>query len=272
MRLYCYLKRNRAPNCPPITRDSTRCCIRVADLLAFLLTCLAGAPERLLSQALTVDIFAPSAYQHIEAPYNEYIPFSLPSSRYQQVFSASQFGAISNGGWITEILFRVDTPNGYGFREVLPNLQINLSTTSRGPDELSATFSDNIGADDMVVFGPGSASIESFVHIGSPQLFLIDFPLSNRLYYEPAKGNLLMDVRLYQGASFGAVPSFDAVDNVGDSISRAYGDITATSGFRDSSGLVTMFLAIPIPEPSTLALLLSGTVYLGWWYRRKRTN
>src|SRR5438270_496389 len=83
------------------------------------------------------------------------IPFTWDTPvRYQEVFSASQFGLISNGGdYITGIVFRGDETFGLGDASIA-NIQISLSTIARGPDGLSTTFAQNIGLDDRTVFGP----------------------------------------------------------------------------------------------------------------------
>src|SRR5437016_5316843 len=80
--------------------------------------------------------------------------------RYQQVYGASEFAFLKNsgGGWLTIIHFRGDATNGTQAGVDMPSVQIDLSTTQRGPDGLSATFSDNIGPDDTAVF---SGSIQT---------------------------------------------------------------------------------------------------------------
>src|SRR5437899_1256989 len=71
------------------------------------------------------------------------IPFSGGadiSTRYQQVYRASAFSAISQGGgWISSLAFSftdIDTLGGS-----VSNIQINFSTTPRAVDALSTSFS-----------------------------------------------------------------------------------------------------------------------------------
>src|SRR6266404_5812442 len=79
------------------------------------------------------------------------------SMRFQQVYAASQFSAIANGGgFISLIAFRTDGFCGGTTGQTDGNLQINLSTTSKGPDSLSPIFAENVGLDDQVVRSPAS--------------------------------------------------------------------------------------------------------------------
>lgn len=105
-----------------------------------------------MSGNVRADIIVPNAQAFSEG--NEASEFLTEdprstSVRYQQVFAASQF----NGpGIITEIAFRPDSLRGAPFTITISNLLISLSTTSKAPDGLSATFADNIGSDETVVF------------------------------------------------------------------------------------------------------------------------
>jgi hypothetical protein len=77
--------------------------------------------------------------------------------RYQQVYSASLFANVDPSLiYVTKLTFFLD-PKGQGSSGVIvSNMQINLSTTTNAADALSAVFSSNVGADDTVVFGPGT--------------------------------------------------------------------------------------------------------------------
>ena len=95
-------------------------------------------------------------------------------------------------------------------------------------------------------------------------------PLSTPFLYNPALGNLLLDVRNFGG---GSTTSFDAVFTSGDGVSRVYNsDVNSTTGSPDTLGLVTGFIIVP--EPGTAALLLVGGGTLLAWFggcrRRQR--
>jgi hypothetical protein len=131
--------------------------------LVALLAAFAVAPTP--TQAAT-NVVVPNAQAATEGNSGNAFPFSpatfsVSSQRYQQVFAASQFAAVSGPHKITHIRFRPDVSFGAAFSSTLPNVQINLSTTSKAPNGLSTTFASNVGADDTVIFGPGPLSLSS---------------------------------------------------------------------------------------------------------------
>ena len=103
------------------------------------------------------------------------IPFTGSSSsvRFQQVYDASGF--INEGGntpfLIRRLQFRTDG-NGPGYFSQFPAFQINLSTTTRPVNGLSANFAENIGSDDAAVTQFGQFQISGeYVRVNNPQLF-----------------------------------------------------------------------------------------------------
>src|SRR4029077_18250886 len=199
-------------------------------------------------------LVVPNQWTAVQGDTGNLFPFfSSQPIRYQQVFGASQFSRLNpGGGLINRIAFRGHGP-GVSFTGTVAQLQVNLSTTSRSPDNLSSTFADNVGADDTQVFsGPFQAAV---TYTGDPTNFEVVINFTTPFFYDPAKGNLLLDVRNTQGST--EVPpldqELDAPSAVGDSVSRVYnyGDVTAaTAGQsggvdeKDSSGLITRFNAI----------------------------
>jgi phosphatidylinositol-3-phosphatase len=172
--------------------------------------------------------------------------FSSQPIRYQQVFDARQFARWHNGGGlINRIAFRGHGP-GIPFTGTIPQLQVNLSTTLKLPDGLSSTFADNVGADDTQVFsGPFQTAV---TFTGDATNFEIVINFTMPFFYDPAQGNLLLDVRNGQGST--EVPpndqKVDGTSAAGDATSRVYhyGDATAPSAGseeKDSYGLITRF-------------------------------
>jgi len=224
---------------------------------------LAGLMRRIipvLVSGWTVTVLAqpgntlvvPNALANMEGNVGNVYPFNFGtnSMRYQQVYAASQFGAMPAGGaFITGIAFRADAGWG-GFSTNLSAVQINFSTTAKAPDELSATFADNPGPDDMVAFN-GPLTLSSAA-AGNPRAFDIVIPLTTPYFYNPAAGNLLLDVR---NAGGGLTTQFDAVSVNGDSVSRTAGaPVTASSGNTpDSLGLVTKFIFVSIGQATLSA-------------------
>src|SRR5262249_35459936 len=114
-------------------------------------------------RAVAEPIIVPGGPAAGEGNTNNTIPFGvgnrppLTTSRFQQVYGALAF---TPGLWrITQIAFRVDGTFGHPFTSTASLVQINLSTTSRGPDHLSNVFWQNVGPDERTVFsGPLSLS------------------------------------------------------------------------------------------------------------------
>ena len=250
---------------------STTCAFRHLTLLGALL--LLGAINP--AHAITPTVVVPNGDANVEGNSNNGYPFDLggvglTSQRYQQVYAASQFSGIpSGGGLITEIVFRPDAFSGGAFMSTLPDMQIDLSTTSARDDGLSTTFANNVGADDTVVFGPGPLMLSSSFTgpPNGPKDFDIIITLTTPFHYNPANGNLLMDVRNFGG---GTTTFFDAAFTTGDGSSRVYStDVNSPTGSADTEALITGFVIVP--EPNTAAmLLLGGGTLLAWCRRRQR--
>jgi hypothetical protein len=85
-------------------------------------------------------------------------------------------------------------------------------------------------------------------------------PLTTPFWYNPAAGNLLLDVRNSGG---GSSASFDAVSTTSDSVSRVFGSVTNVTGSTNSLGLVTEFTlgvgTINLTCPSNIVVYICDT-------------
>jgi len=215
--------------------------------------------RRPVSDIFTMSIFGgplvvPNEWSTAQGDAGNLFPlFSSKPMRYQQVFDAPQFSRLNpGGGLINRIAFRGHGP-GVPFTATVPQLQVNVSTTSKTPDGLSSTFAENVGSDDTQVFsGPFQTAV---TFTGDPTNFEVVINFTTSFYYDPAKGNLLLDVRNTQGGT--EIPpndqELDGTSASSDSVSRVYnyGDVTATAtgqtgavDEKDSYGLITHFNAI----------------------------
>jgi hypothetical protein len=92
---------------------------------------------------------------------------------------------------------------------------------------------------------------------------VLTIPLSKPFTYNPAKGNLLIDINDPNDSAGSAGFEFD--DPSGGLFSRASSDMTYS--VANNSGLVTGFTTA-VPELSTWAMMVLGFVGLGFAGRR----
>lgn len=222
-----------------------------------------------------ISIVVPNGLEEAEGNSNSPLPFSdlvdfnfyLGPIRYQQVYNASAFSKLPAGGaYLTFMAFRGDCLS----REptTATNLTVYLSTTSAQADALSGTFRENVGLDEVKVFetqrtpfgGRGAPCPSAFSSSG--------FSLSIPFLYDPAKGNLLLELQnlgvrrpLFQSLSL-----FDT-QLANDEVSRlAARSLEATSAqVMDSEGLITWLEFYT--KPKLVATYETNTVVLKWPYR-----
>src|SRR5436190_21318397 len=153
--------------------------------------------------------------------------------RIQTVYAGSLF---TNTGpmLIQEIRYRPSATVGFAFTSSIPNIQVNLSTSSVNPEALSATFALNRGANDTLVFqGPITLSSRFVGASGSPKAYDIILPLQNAFLYDPASGNLVIELRNFSNNNEASYP--DAVGVAGDGAGRVFSiDPNAASGAADT--------------------------------------
>ena len=236
---------------------------------------LASAPVAMAD----IMVVSPGPETSTEGGIQNGFPFNVgnttsSSMRYQQVYTSADFSAITSPSLITAILFRPDATFGAAFSTTLSNVTIDLSTTSKTPSTLSATFANNVGADNTVVH-TGSLSLSSADTgpAGGPKAFDIVINLSTPFLYDPSAGNLLLDVTNFGG---GLTTQFDAVLSGDSHVNRVWvlGSTSAASGTVDdiSAGLVTEFQFSPsgVPEPSAWLLLGTSIVISAGTLRKLR--
>jgi hypothetical protein len=184
--------------------------------------------------------------------------------RYQQVYDRSLFTNVSpNLIYVTTLQFFTDPTQTKPIASwTVPSMQINLSTTAKGPGDLSPVFSENVGPDDVVVFGPasqnfpGSLTYHQFIQFSRP------------FTYNPSWGSLLVDVRIFNGSGppdpLNINPLLQAYNSPTDQVSRVWATNVAatTASGTDTIGLFTGIQFSPIPSLRVFTFTNAGTNYI----------
>jgi PEP-CTERM motif len=175
---------------------------------------------------------------------------------YQQVYNKNQFASPI---MITAISFLRQS----GGTQVNGGLYtLSASTTNAAVDGLSATFADNIGANNTQVFSGSLAPNFD----GNRLRFVFSTPFA----YNPNAGNLLLNFAI-SGVS-GANPAiFFKADNgdAGGVFSRRHNFGSGFEGFGLQTTFETGGLA-GVPEPTTWAMLILGFGVIGGAMRSAR--
>lgn len=140
------------------------------------------------------------AYAATNQIYNSAEAIFTMVLREQVVYNASEFPAYPIA--IKEILWRPDGISGGPITTTISNIQVNLSTTASTADHLSATFSENTGTNDTMVFSGAMNVTSSFTTLPNGTMaFDIDLPLQTPFIFDPTQGNLLVDIRNFTGCN-----------------------------------------------------------------------
>lgn len=220
-------------------------------------------------------IVVPGEYATQDAPTQNHFPFSNANFRYQQLYEATLFSGPLN---LSGVAFRNDGPLGTA-ADTNFDIQIDFSITQTTPGSISTTYADNLGPVTTTVFqGNQHAVVIGTVNPDGTANFEISFPFLVNFQYDPALGNLLMDVRMGTHLTEGAFPTSDTYLGTQTlSPVRVFGPSNQVSGQTDSVGLVTQFTfgsAAPppprsgeVPEPGSI--WLAGGAMAAWAMGRR---
>lgn len=157
--------------------------------------------------------------------------------RLQEVYSAGHFSGVSGPVTITGMAFRLDNISSKTVGTA--NLRVRLSTTSAQPDNLSPVFASNVGSGVIEVFPRGDVAFTATTG-STPNRFDIVITFATPFVYNPAAGNLLVDIITYS-----AVPGawVDGSNEKSDGASRAWStNINATRASARDSGADVILL------------------------------
>jgi hypothetical protein len=182
---------------------------------------------------------------------NNVFPFGYTGyiGEYQQVYRGSRFPSpvvISAVSFTFNPQF-IGAPNIAS--TVTSAFSLGLSTTTAGPVSLSSRYADNIGSDRSRVFAGTIAGVAT-------EPFSFRIPFETPFAYDPAAGNLLLDVIIRQNVTprdqlfpFAFGTSFDM-----GRVFNLFGNSPAAAD--ENRGLLTRFeVATPTPEPASAVLV-----------------
>lgn len=171
----------------------------------------------------------PSSFASVESP--DFSGSLQQEIRMQQVYPASAFP--QSPIRITGLRFRRDSSEP-AFANASGTFRFKLSTTAKAEGTLSATFSDNVGADETTVFD-GLLTVASPTAGSAPYPFEIHVFFSTPFVFDPSAGNLLIE---HQGGEDTTLPYLDSADTVGDGVDRAWSSnmSSLTAGIVGDSG------------------------------------
>jgi len=122
-------------------------------------------------------------------------------------------------------------------------------------------YSDRIspGADDAILYnGALTLSSASVASSGTAKQFDILINLSQPFLYNPANGNLLLDIRNNQSGTSGLFDAQSDVTQTATALVFNDGGSASTTGLVQAGGGVTRFTLTAAPEPSTFVLFSFG--------------
>lgn len=179
-------------------------------------------------------------------------------ARSMLIFDASQFQPLTGPSYLTRFAWRPDTlPGPVGPRTT--RLEIYASTTRRSLAEITTRMNDNVGPDRTLIFSgthpfvsanqPGPGNTREFDYV---------FPVTTPFLYDPAAGNLVLDLQI-SGAT-GPAMRFDALTRSTVSLGLLGPDVaTATTG---------LFVDVPVTqltfEPAPIAEIRTSQVTVCW--------
>ena len=197
------------------------------------------------AQPAEITIVSPSAYKDKEGE-GGVVEDALAPYRFQQVFPATEFAALGNRPhWIVGFTWRPDQSVTNWHTLQVADQQIRLSTTQRGPDNLSLRFDDNLGSDVTQFYRGPLSGVDDVKGPGpGPREFCqANFPAGvTPFLYDPSQGNLIIDQISWGGES----PS-GRVDQVpGIRTSLYVSNPLGTQGARNAA-TIFQFTFVPVP-------------------------
>ena len=181
---------------------------------------------------------------------------STDPARFQQVHVGELFPVLPESQrWIAAFSYRPDRSLTRTVVRLCPQYEVRLSTTHKTPEGLSSTFAENIGSDEQLVHdGPITFSTNNTGPADGPKEFDLTVKFDTPFYYDPALGNLLLELVVPEGLR---TPITDQCCE--NEVPPPIGWVARTGDFdlptANLRGLGGGLQFTFVPEPSTEALL-----------------
>lgn len=249
-------------------------------MLTLLAATIAGAT--LSAQANAATFVVPTGLDVVEGDSgSRNVLGFINVARMQQVFNSNQF--LVGPATITSVSFRANGASfggifggpGTAFSRTTQGFQLQLSTTSASADNLSTSFAANIGSNvvDVIPRNNVTYSSNALSSNGSTRDFDVTFNFVNSFLYNPAMGNLLLDITSFNGSDRSGT-TLDGQNVTGDGTSSLFiqngtGGTGATSTFGYVAQFGTADITGAVPEPASWAMMIMGFGAVGAALRRK---
>jgi hypothetical protein len=200
------------------------------------------------------------------------LALSFTSGEFQDIWDSGQFSSVPGDLLITSLAFRLKPGTG-SINATVTSFDIHLSTTTRTTSNMSTTFATNRGADYTDVLSGGVGTVWSSPGCSAALTtcpFDVVYTLTTPFFYDPTKGDLLLDFALvgYSGTGTG---QFD-VENFltpGHAVSELTAIPAAATGSLEYSDNITQLGFTAVPEPASYGLILSGLGVFAAMRRRR---
>jgi hypothetical protein len=188
-----------------------------------------GADILALGYEIRPTLVVPSGFEDVEDDgFSHTLGVLL---RLQEVYGAANFPDLPMQ--LTGVTFRRDA-SAAPFDNGIALLTVRLSTTPVQPDNLSLTFAANYGGEVVTVHdGPIEIASPTESEPGRPAPFEMEVPFDMPFSYDPAEGNLLVEVVVNAAAGIGMG---DQSNDPDDHASRVftYSPNASEAAYRDS--------------------------------------
>ena len=210
------------------------------------------------SMATEISIVVPNEYENVEGNSGG-SNLSGIGFRALTIFAASEFESLPDSNrYLKAIAFRPNVSIREPRTSNWGTTQWFLSTTSRSADDMSTLFSENHGSDKTTVFdGPLVLSTQATGPADGPRDFDYRFELERPFFYDPSRGNLVVDFIVPDGFSPALLDDQAVRQNAWLADFPLSG---ADSGSLRGNQLILELTFVP--EPSGLLVLVLGTATL----------